>query len=904
MKHLSSNEVRAEFLSYFEKRQHRVCRSYPLVPPNDPSLLFTNAGMVQFKDVFTGREKSDFSRAVSSQKCVRAGGKHNDLENVGRTARHHTFFEMLGNFSFGDYFKEQAIRFAWEFLVDHLQLPAERLWITVFGGDQRENLPADDEAAELWRSEAGLGSDRILCCGKKDNFWSMGDTGPCGPCSEIHFDQGESVACGEPGGCRGVNCECDRFLEVWNLVFMQFDRGRNGKLAHLPAPSIDTGMGLERLCAIVQGVNTNYETDLFLPLLQRMGDIAGRRYGADKEGDVSLRVIADHARACAFLMADGVLPSNEGRGYVLRRIMRRAIRHGDKLGVGDIFFSEICSEVVRQMSKSYPELPEREELIVKAARLEEETFRRTLSGGRKILNKEIGSLEKQGSSILPGKLVFDLQTRDGFPPDLTAVIAAEHGMTLDDEAYRQAFAHHQQVSAGELGIAATDEIFKSILGQVGPSEFIGYDEMQGTGNVLALVSLVEGHDDNGQAIATIRKRVEQAAAGDEFEMLVSQTPFYGETGGQLGDKGKIVAPQGRGSVLDAQRSLPELIVHRVKLDQGKIHVGDEVRLEVDQERRDAIRRNHSATHLLQSALRQVLGEHVNQSGSLVAPDRFRFDFSHFAPMTREELDQVEHLVNRMIRANYAVEVTLTDIEGARKAGATMLFGEKYAQRVRMVRMGPKSLELCGGTHTGRSGDIGAFLIISEGSIKAGVRRIEALTGAEAINRLQMLRSLTGAACEMLKTEPRLLVERIKTLKKSEAEAEREIEKLKQKVAAVGTTDPASEAREIAGVRALAVMAKGIGLSGLREFTDNLKDRLDGVVMAFSEENGKLSAVCSVPKRLCEKLKAGDLLKAVFEVTGGKGGGRPDFAQGGGGDPAKFEQGCVTFYSLVEKTLTA
>ncbi len=901
MKRLTSKEVRAEFLGYFEKRRHRVCPSYPLVPPNDPSLLFTNAGMVQFKDVFTGREKSDFARAASSQKCVRAGGKHNDLENVGHTARHHTFFEMLGNFSFGDYFKKDAIRFAWEFLVDHLQLPADRLWITVFGGDQREGLPADDEAAGLWQSEAGVAADRILRCGKKDNFWSMGDSGPCGPCSEIHFDQGQAVPCDQPGDCRGVACECDRFLEVWNLVFMQFDRGSDGKLTPLPAPSIDTGMGLERLCAIVGGVNTNYETDLFLPLLQRMGNIAERSYGASKDDDVSLRVIADHARACAFLMADGVLPSNEGRGYVLRRIMRRAIRHGDKLGVKGLFFFEICREVVRLMGEIYPELAAREELMVKAARLEEETFRRTLAGGLKILNKEIGTLEKQGLTILPGKLVFDLQTRDGFPPDLTAVIAAEHAMTIDHDAYRQAFAHHQEVSGGDLGIEASDDIFKSILGEVGPTEFIGYEERQGSGKVLALVSIT--HDQDHGRISD-RKRVELAGAGGEFEMVVSRTPFYGETGGQVGDTGRLTAPGGRGIVSDAQRPLPEMIVHLVKLEQGEIRVGDQVRLEVDLERRDAIRRNHSATHLLQSALRRVLGEHVNQSGSLVAPDRFRFDFSHFAPVTRDELEEIERLVNRMILANHPVEVTLTDIEGARRAGATMLFGEKYAESVRMVRMGPESLELCGGTHTDRSGDIGALMIVSEGSIKAGVRRIEAVTGTEAIRRLQELRSLVSAACDTLKTEPRLLVERIKSLWKNEAEAGREIEKLKQKLAATGSADPTSEAREIAGVRALAVMASGIGLAGLREFADNLKDRLGGVVMAFCEEHGKLSAVCSVPKHLCDRLKAGELLKAVFVVTGGKGGGRPDFAQGGGGDPARFEQGRKAFYSLLEKTLTS
>jgi len=884
MEKRSSKEIRSEFLRYFEENGHRVCSSYPLVPPNDPTLLFTNAGMVQFKDVFTGKEKRDFSRAASSQKCVRAGGKHNDLENVGFTARHHTFFEMLGNFSFGDYFKKDAVRFGWEFLVDWMKLPEDRLWVTVFGGDEKENLPADDEAAELWQSEVGVSKDRILRFGKADNFWSMGEVGPCGPCSEIHYDQGDSVPCNQPGECQGIACECDRYLEVWNLVFMQFERDANGVLSPLPAPSIDTGMGLERLAALIQGVNSNYKTDLFVPLIERMGKIAGVKLGSNPEIDTSLRVIADHARATAFLMADGVLPSNEGRGYVLRRIMRRAIRHGNKLGVEDIFLYDICQGVVEMMSPAYPELREQQTLIEKATRLEEETFRRTLTNGLKILKKEIASLKEKNQTVLPGKLVFDLQTRDGFPPDLTGVIANEHGLTVDEATRRKAFEHHQQISAGSLGLEGINPIYQEALNKVGPTEFTGYDGTEGEGKVQFII--------------------EPEKSGDALEAVISPTPFYGETGGQVGDTGRINANGFQGEVLHTSRPLPDLIVHRIKVTKGQLKVGDQVKLSVDYERRQAIRANHSATHLLQAALRRVLGKHVNQQGSMVAPDRFRFDFPHFAPMTKEEIRDVETEVNRLIRENHEVQVEWTDVEGARKAGATMLFGEKYGERVRMVRMGD-SLELCGGTHTDRTGDVGVFKIVSEGSIKAGVRRIEAVTGAEAVRRFQQTSETLGMVVDALKIPPEQLLERIQSLFKRERKLTKEIEGLKQLAATAGdASDPTSEAREIAGVKVLATRASGIQLSGLRDFADRLRDKLGtAVVLAFAEDRGKLSAVCSVSKDLTKRLKAGDLLKQVFQLTGGKGGGRPDFAQGGGGDPAKMDQAISGFYPLVEQALS-
>ena len=666
MKKLTADEIRKEFLQYFNENKHKVVNSYPLVPPNDPTLLFTNAGMVQFKDVFTGKEKKDFKRAASSQKCVRAGGKHNDLENVGYTARHHTFFEMLGNFSFGDYFKRDAIRFGWDFLVNRIGLEPDKLWVTVFAGDPGEDLPADDEAAAIWEKEIGLPKERILRLGKKDNFWAMGETGPCGPCSEIHYDQGEKVSCNEPGGCKGVECECDRYLEVWNLVFMQFDRSKSGKLTSLPAPSIDTGMGLERLAVIVQGGASNYDTDLFTPLLDKIGSIANMSYGASDKTDTSMRVVADHARATAFLMADGVLPSNEGRGYVLRRIMRRAIRHGAKLDIEELFFHEICMEVVRTMSETYPELKSNAQLIEKATRQEEETFRKTLANGLRLLEREMEKLEENGKTILPGKLVFDLKTRDGFPTDLTAVIAREHGMEIDQDAYEHSWKKHQEISAGSLGLSGIDDTYKNLASKVGPVSFCGYEKTEETGTIKAILV----PDSSG-----LRQK-DSKESPCEVQLVISPTPFYGESGGQTGDTGDIISDEGLlVEVTSTIKPVSGLTVLMGKLQSGTISVGDQVLQRVDSQRRRNIRLNHSATHLLQAALRKVLGEHVNQKGSLVAPDRLRFDFSHFSPMSQDQIEETERLVNEMIRANYEIQTEETDLEHAREQGATMLFGE-------------------------------------------------------------------------------------------------------------------------------------------------------------------------------------------------------------------------------------
>jgi alanyl-tRNA synthetase len=903
MKPLSAREIREQFLAYFASQQHRVCPSYPLVPPNDPTLLFTNAGMVQFKDVFTGKEKKDFRRAASSQKCVRAGGKHNDLENVGFTARHHTFFEMLGNFSFGDYFKREAIRFAWDFLVGRMQLPVERLYVTVFGGELAEGLPPDEEAVQLWREETGIAPDRILRFGKKDNFWSMGDVGPCGPCSEIHFDQGEAVPCREPGGHRGVGCECDRVMEVWNLVFMQFERHSDGRLTPLPAPSIDTGMGLERLAAIMQGARSNYDSDLFRPLLLRAGELAGARYGADPGKDASLRVIADHARAAAFLIADGVLPGNEGRGYVLRRIMRRAIRHGSKLGIEEPFFFEVCLAVSAAMGAHYPELTQQAQLIEKAARLEEETFRRTLSAGLKTLMRAIE--RDDGRKILDGKLVFDLQAQDGFPPDLTAVIAREHGFSIDDAGYRQAFERHQQVSGQGLGLTGVDEVYKELLSAHGPTVFVGYDTLATSARVLALLESGERAEASEPSRSSSSRPVERAGAGRIVDAVLDQTSCYGESGGQVGDKGTIEWDGGRGEILDTLRPVGELFLHRMRIVQGTLAVGQAVRVTVDGGRRDAIRRNHSATHLLQEALRSTLGRHVNQKGSLVAPDRLRFDFSHTAPLCEPEIAKVEDEVNRLIRANHPVDVEHTSLEAARQAGATMLFGEKYQDRVRMVRMGA-SLELCGGTHVARTGDVGAFFVLSESAVQSGVRRIEAVTGEAAIQHFQALRAQQQRMAEALRCPPAEAPARLAKNQERMRELEREIEQLKaQRLLAGGGSDPLAKARVIGEARALALSAEGVELKGLREFADNLRDRLGrGAVLAAATQDGKVSFACSVSKDLAGRLNAGQLLKDVLQITGGKGGGRPDFAQGGGGDPARLPEALEGFYAAVGRALGA
>ncbi|RME22832.1 MAG: alanine--tRNA ligase, partial [Deltaproteobacteria bacterium] len=852
----SSAEIRKKFLEFFDGKGHRICPSYPLVPANDPTLLFTNAGMVQFKDVFTGRESRPYKRAASSQKCVRAGGKHNDLENVGYTARHHTFFEMLGNFSFGDYFKREAIAWAWEFLTGWMKLDPQRLWVSVFEGDTSQGLPPDDEAAAIWRDVVGVPEERILRFGAKDNFWSMGDTGPCGPCSEIHYDQGDLVECNQPGGCEGVACECDRYLEVWNLVFMQFERSADGRLTPLPAPSIDTGMGLERLAAIMQGESSNYHTDLFMPLIDRAALIAGTSYGAAAESDVSLRVVADHARATAFLMADGVLPSNEGRGYVLRRIMRRAIRHGHKLGIERPFLHEVCAAVVELMSPVYPELRQRQEMILAATEQEEVGFRRTLGNGLRLLDREIAKLIERGEKVVPGELVFELQARDGFPPDLTAVIVRERGLEIDQQGYDRAFDKHRQVSAGALGLEGIDPVYVKLADRLGETDFTGYGSLSGKGRVTAVLEVeFEPSAEGDFTKVTARAERDRIEAGRWAEIVLDKSPFYGESGGQVGDTGVLSARGMKARVVDTQKPAGGMIVHRVRVEKGSLEKGMELSCRVDAERRRSIMRHHSATHLLQAALRKVLGPHVNQSGSLVAPDYFRFDFTHFAAVSEEQLRECERLVNRFVQQNLPVKAEWTDIESARLAGATMLFGEKYGERVRMVRMGsarkPVSLELCGGTHVGRTGDIGAFVIVSEGSVKAGIRRIEALAGLAAIEWVQKKRKLTERISGFLKTDAEHLPETVERLRDRVQKLEKELEQARQKLAEAGSgADPISQARRMDGAGVLAVFVQGLRMASMREFADRLRDRLGrGAVLVMGEERGKLQAVCSVSREL-------------------------------------------------------
>ena len=900
----SSAQLRKLFLDYFRDHGHEVVASSPLVPLNDSTLLFTNAGMVQFKDVFTGKESRDFKRAASSQKCVRAGGKHNDLENVGYTARHHTFFEMLGNFSFGDYFKKDAVRLAWRFLVDVVGLDPGRMWVTVFAGDPGEGIPADEEAARLWQSEAGVRPERILRLGKKDNFWAMGETGPCGPCSEIHYHVSDELPCHEPGGCKQVACDCDRYIEVWNLVFMQFERDAAGKLTPLPAPSIDTGMGLERLTTLVQGKTSNFDCDLFRPLLERMAGIAGTTYGQDADTDVSLRVVADHARATAFLMADGVQPSNEGRGYVLRRIMRRAVRHGSKLGVEQPFLHQVCQAVVEQMGEAYPELRDQRALIEKATIQEEETFRRTLGQGMRLLAREIEARKAAGERSLPGKLVFDLQTRDGFPPDLTALIAREQGLGVDEAGYQAEWVRHQEVSAGGLGLEGVDDVFKALLAEHGPSQFTGHEALEGEGQVLALLAFDTLVDDKGQARVSGRRPLARAEAGQTVEALISPSPFYGETGGQVGDQGALSGPDGlRAAVLDTQRPLGALLVHSLRVEQGSLRPGQRVELRVDGERRQRIRLNHSATHLLQAALRAVLGAHVNQKGSLVSPERLRFDFSHFSPVSREELRVVEGRVNALVRENLPIEVRETDLDQARQAGATMLFGEKYGERVRMVRMGPASLELCGGTHAARTGDVGLFQIVSEGGVQAGVRRIEALTGPGALERAQQAEEALQRAAAHLRCSPAQVAERLEALVERERKLAKELERLKTELATRGESTSSSEQGQVLeGKRILVTHRVGVPMAALREVAEKLRDQEPkyDFVMVASEQDGKLIAVTTASAATAGALPAGEVLKAFFKEVGGKGGGRPDFAQGGGGDPAKFDPGKT--YELIRSIL--
>ena len=848
---MNSAEIRQKFLDFFASRGHEIVPSSSLVPGNDPTLLFTNAGMVQFKDLFLGDEVRDYRRATSSQRCVRAGGKHNDLENVGYTARHHTFFEMLGNFSFGDYFKREAIKYAWEFLTVDLGLPAEKLWITVFEDD--------DEAAAIWLDEIKIDPKQFSRLGEKDNFWAMGDTGPCGPCSEIFFDHGADVPGGPPGS---PDEDGDRYIEIWNLVFMQYDRKADGSMTPLPKPSVDTGAGLERLAAVIQNVHSNYEIDLFQQLLQAISVITGI---ADLENN-SLRVIADHIRSCSFLIVDGVVPSNEGRGYVVRRIIRRAVRHGYQLGIKESFFYKIVAALAKVMGEAYPELVAKQHMVEKVLKDEEQQFARTLENGMAILEKAIAELD---SKVIAGETVFKLYDTYGFPVDLTADVAREHGLSLDMDGFEKAMSVQKNQARAASNFLAVDKL------AIAPgltTEFIGYDHVQGSAVSTAI--FVDG-------VST-----EEVQEGQQALLIFDNSPFYAESGGQVGDTGLLENDKVRIEVLDTQKQ-GDVLIHRGKLLSGSLKLGDRVEAKVAREVRQAITLNHSATHLMNAALRDVLGTHVTQKGSLVDADRLRFDFSHSSPVSSAEIKQIEDQVNAEVLANSLVGKEVLPIEEAQKKGALALFGEKYGDEVRVVTMGGDySIEFCGGTHVERTGDIGVFKIVSESGISAGVRRIEAVTGKGALALIDREEETLKQLCEMVKSNQEELVEKVQQLASSNRALEKQLEQLKSKMASSAGSDLAAQAEELCGIQFLAALVEGFNPKTLRETVDQLKNKLgSSVVVLISAGDGKVNMVAGVSKDLMGKVKAGDLVNMIALQVGGKGGGRPDMAMAGGSDVA-------------------
>ncbi|HGM7321860.1 alanine--tRNA ligase [Stenotrophomonas maltophilia] len=856
----TTSQIRSDFLEFFKGKGHTIVPSAPLVPGNDPTLLFTNSGMVQFKDVFLGAEKRSYVRAADVQRCLRAGGKHNDLDQVGYTARHHTFFEMLGNWSFGDYFKKDAIAWAWELLTQVWKLPAERLLVTVY--------QTDDEAYALWRDMVGIPEERIVRIGDNkgapfasDNFWQMADTGPCGPCTEIFYDHGDHIAGGPPGS---PDEDGDRFIEIWNLVFMQFDRQPDGTLVPLPAPCVDTGMGLERLAAILQHVHTNYEIDLFQALIRKASELTGT---ADLENK-SLRVIADHIRACSFLIVDGVLPSNEGRGYVLRRIIRRALRHGWMLGVRQPFFSKLVPTLVEQMGEAYPELPAAVDTVTRALQAEEERFAETLDAGMKIFEDVAG---KASNGVIPGVDAFRLYDTYGFPLDLTQDIARERDLTVDIAGFDAAMEQQRETAraAGKFGGGVT--LPAELVATLSPTRFLGYDRLQAD-DLTVLAVLKDG------------RPVQSANAGDAVIVITSQTPFYAESGGQVGDTGVLTGNGVRLAVDDTQKFAGQFHGHVGTLSEGGLKVGDVLSGQVDGERRGATILNHSATHLLHAALREVLGTHVQQKGSLVAPDRLRFDFSHFQPISAEELAVIERKVNQQVRANNAAEVHNMGMQEALDFGAMALFGEKYGEHVRVLKMGDYSTELCGGTHVNRTGDIGLFKITSEGGVSAGVRRIEAVTGQGALDYVDAEEARLAEAAELLGGSAADVVEKIRALGQRQKQLERELESVKAKVAAGATADLSGQAVEVAGVKVLAARLEGFDAKALRDAMDRLKQQLgDAVIVLAGAQDGKAALVAGVNGSAMGKVKAGELLSHIASQIGGKGGGRPDLAQGGGED---------------------
>ena len=880
---MTGNEIRGKFLRFFEKNNHSIIEDSSLVPQDDPTLLFTNAGMVQFKRVFMGEEKRDYLRATTCQRCVRAGGKHNDLENVGYTARHHTFFEMLGNFSFGDYFKEEAIQMAWEFLTVDLGLPKEKLWVSVFEDD--------DEAFSLWEKIDDLPKGRIVRLGEADNFWAMGDTGPCGPCSEIHIDQGPEAGCGSPD-CK-MGCECDRYLELWNLVFMQFYRDETGKMTPLPKPSIDTGMGLERVAAVVQGKLTNYDSDLFTPIINSIAVLCGKPYGEDRRVDTAMKVIADHARATAFLVADGMLPSNEGRGYVLRRIMRRAVRFGRSLGLGQPFLADITAEVVRSMHGAYPHLLDTTELLVKVVKNEEERFSETLDNGLAMLHNEISRLQGKGETMVPGEFIFTLYDTYGFPVDIVRDVAMEQGLTADEAGFNAAMAAQRTQSKKSwksTGLETMTPGIKALVDAGHKASFVGYEGHHAASVISGMINAGGDPADTAQQ-------------GETVSIFCPETPFYAEAGGQIGDEGEIVGPNGSARVLDTVTMADGLILHECEMTQGSLSLGDKVKLNVAEGRRQRIACNHTATHILHAAMKKVLGDHIKQSGSLVNPDRLRFDFTHFSPISAAELAKIETLANEEVRANTQLNTDMLGREEAIQSGAVALFGEKYGDQVRVISVGDFSKELCGGTHVRATGEIGLIKVTTETGIAAGVRRIEAITGPQAFKRYQEHEKQLEALAVLLKIGPDKLDTKIERLLSSQKDLEKEVSRLTARLTLGDLDGIIKNAQLVDDIRVVVSKVVLDSPKTLREMGDKIRDKLgSGVVVLGGVYQDKATLLAMVTRDLTDKLKAGAIIKDVSKLVGGSGGGRPDMAQAGGPHPDKLDDALAAVPEIVKSQL--
>ncbi|MCU0600461.1 MAG: alanine--tRNA ligase [Desulfobacterales bacterium] len=873
---MTGDEIRRKFFEYFKRREHQIVRSSSLVPNDDPTLLFTNAGMVQFKRTFLGEEKRNYTKAATSQKCLRAGGKHNDLENVGYTARHHTFFEMLGNFSFGDYFKESAIEYAWDLLVGHYHLSPDRLWISVYLDD--------DEAYDIWRKKIGVSEGRIVRLGEKDNFWSMGDTGPCGPCSEILIDRGDSAGCGKPD-CR-VGCDCDRYLEIWNLVFMQYNRDAAGKMDPLPKPSIDTGMGLERIAAVVQNAPTNYDTDLFMPVISRIESLSGAKLGADSAADVAMKVIADHSRAAAFMVGDGVIPSNEGRGYVLRRILRRAIRYGRNISLMDPFLHETVAAVFGVMKSAYPELIEAKSFIISVIQNEEKRFSETLDNGLKLLNETIEAIKANKSDVIPGDVIFKLYDTYGFPVDIVKDVVRDKGLSLDEDGFSMAMSRQKEQSRSVSSFSAISQAYKELSAKISAlPEFVGYDQ-------LSCEARVEGLIADGQYVA-------EANAGALVDIVTTRTPFYAESGGQVGDAGRIDGEGFESLVFDTVKDPTGLIIHKAKVISGTICAGKNATLTVDLDKRRNTARNHTATHLLHAALRKILGDHVRQSGSYVSPDRLRFDFTHFSQVDTETIDRIEALVNERIRDNINVSTVEMNADEALRSGAMALFEEKYGDRVRVIHLDEFSRELCGGTHTSRTGDIGVFKIIGESSVASGVRRIEALTGDAAIQYLQAGIRILNDSANLVKDRPEGVYKRIEGLIASHKALEKELDRLKIKLASQSAQQANQEIKTINNVKVLARCVEAQTPNVLRDLADQFRDKIQsGIVVLGAKTDAKALLIAVVTQDLLDRYHAGNIIKIIAAEVGGKGGGRPDMAQAGGPDVENLDKAIKKVFEVV------